>query len=294
MLDQLLGRAELKDEIDELQTETERLRNQLEAEKERRADAVRERQEAEETINRLEDRIAELKDKAERSSTEREIRSRGEETLRGSRLRDICARLRSYQAPEEGALTAYIADDIPPEVTDLLGDRTAIIRRTKPCLTCIDDAGIVSCALSLPNPPSPFVTWEEEFRIHREWIEPTGKFALALVRSDLFALGEYQGTERMSIQGFTTEVKEKHSKGGYSQSRFERLREGQIDDHLDRVRSTLAERDVDRLFLVGEQTIIDRVDSDADATAAVDATGDPEDALADAFHEFFSVRLRLV
>ena len=63
MLDDLLGRTELKERIAELEAERERLQAQLDAERERRSDAARARQDAEERVNRLEDRIADLEGK---------------------------------------------------------------------------------------------------------------------------------------------------------------------------------------------------------------------------------------
>ncbi len=59
-VDELLGRASLRERIDELEDENERLRKRYEAESDRRAEATTARQDAEERINRLEDRIAQL------------------------------------------------------------------------------------------------------------------------------------------------------------------------------------------------------------------------------------------
>jgi hypothetical protein len=71
-------------------------------------------------------------------------------------------------------------------------------------------------------------------------------------------------------------------------------RDEQIETHLDRCRIALAERPTDRLIVVGERTVLDEFDDDADVTATVSATGDPEPALEDAFAEFWTVRLRTV
>jgi peptide subunit release factor 1 (eRF1) len=112
------------------------------------------------------------------------------------------------------------------------------------------------------------------------------------VRSDTFALGVYEGAERESLSGFTTDVMAKHSKGGFSQARFERLRDGQIRDHLDRCHEAVAAADTDRLYVAGESTLLSEFD--ADATASVDATGAPEDAIDAAFHDFWTARLAAV
>lgn len=292
MLDELLGRASLKEEIQALETQNERLRERLEAEERRRSEAVSDRQRAEERVNRLEDRIAELEDRVERAGEGDKLRDptfRHRRSVRGGRLATMIDRLHSFDAPPEGALTAYVHGEIPAPVSDTLGDRAALIDRASPCLVCLDDAGLVSVALSLVDPPEPFCQWGPGFAVEREWVEPRGSHAVALVRSDLFAVGIYEGSERVSVRGFETNVKSQHSKGGFSQARFERIRDGQVRDHLDRARAVLDEIDTDRLFVVGTGELLGEFRDSADATASVDATGDPEAALDDAVRDLWTV-----
>ena len=323
-LDELLGRAELKERIDELEDEVERLENRYEAEAERRAEASTARQEAEEQVNRLEDRIAQLEGELERvDENETGLEFRRREQLRGGRLEAVLARLRSLRTDAEGALTAVVedGDDLRGDLggdleglEDALDDRVALLEDAAPCVCCVDDAGLVSVALEPPVLPvdgDPDSGWGDRFRLEREWFLPTGRYALALVRTDLFALGVYEGDERVDYRGFESDVKGSHSKGGFSQARFERIRNEQIDDHLDRCRDALAERvgaggdsagagdaGVDRLFLVGQrgvvETLVDESDLEPDATAAVDATGDPKPALEDAHRSFWTTELSVL
>jgi peptide subunit release factor 1 (eRF1) len=299
MLDELLGRADLKDRIADLEDELQRCENQLESSEERRADAVSDKQAAEERINRLEDRIAELEGTVER------LRDDGEadrasfvrtERLTGERVGAVLDRLESVDAGREGAFTAYVDDgtDLSESVRDAFGDRARLVGRAAPCLAVADDAGLVAATLSVPDPPEQYETWDGGFDFERSWFEPRGSFTLALVRSDLFAMGEYDGAERVAFQGFEGDLKSQHSKGGFSQARFERLRDEQIDDHVERCRVALEARETDRLYVVGERTVLREFADVADATATVDATGDPEDALDSAFRDFWSVRLRTV
>ncbi|WP_436908475.1 Vms1/Ankzf1 family peptidyl-tRNA hydrolase [Halosimplex marinum] len=297
MLDRVLGRAELKERIAELEDELDSREQQLEAEQRRRADAVSDRQEAEERVNRLEDRIAELEGEVERlrdgqAGADRSFAA--EETLRDGRLRAVLDRLESVETDPEGAFTAYVPDghDLPEPVREAFGDRAALVGRAAPCLAVTDDAALVGACLSVPNPPEPFTEWSDAFAFDRSWFEPTGSFTFALVRSDLFAMGEYDGGERVAFQGFDSELKSQHSKGGYSQARFERLRDEQIENHLDRCRVALDEADTDRLYVVGERTVLDEFDEMADGVSSVSASGDPEPALESAFREFWQVQLR--
>ena len=283
MLDDLLGRTELKERIEELESERDSLEARLEAESERRADAVSAKQTAEERINRLEDRIADLEGRLEGATDDVSgVGFRREETLRGERLR-------SFEGAPESVLTAFVDGSVPEDLRTLLGDRTPLVSRAAPCLVCSDDAGALAVALRPPVAPEPFREWASTPTVDRSWFRPTGRFALALVRSDTFAVGVYEGDERVAFEGFESDVKSDHSKGGFSQSRFERIRDEQIAHHLEKCEDALAGLGTDRLYVVGDRRLIGEFD--ADASSAVDATGKPEAALKDAFADFWSVRL---
>ncbi|WP_049930002.1 Vms1/Ankzf1 family peptidyl-tRNA hydrolase [Halosimplex carlsbadense] len=297
MLDRVLGRAELKERIAELEDELDSREQQLEAEQRRRADAASDRQDAEERVNRLEDRIAELEGEVERlrdgqAGADRSFAA--EETLRDGRLRAVLDRLESVETDPEGAFTAYVPDghDLSEPVREAFGDRAALVGRAAPCLAVTDDAALVDSCLSVPNPPEPFAEWSDAFAFDRSWFEPTGSFTFALVRSDLFAMGEYDGDERVAFQGFDSELKSQHSKGGYSQARFERLRDEQIENHIERCQVALEDRETERLYVVGERTVLDEFEEVADGVSSVSASGEPEPALDEAFREFWQVRLR--
>ncbi|MDS0473913.1 Vms1/Ankzf1 family peptidyl-tRNA hydrolase [Natrinema sp. 1APR25-10V2] len=310
MLDELLGRASLKERIDELEDENDRLRDRYEAESERRAEAATARQDAEERVNRLEDRIAQLEGELERvDEDDAGLAVRRRDHLRGGRLEAVLDRLESFRTGAEGALTVSVGDDgltdaTRRELADALGDRTALVDDAAPCLCCVDDAGLIAVTLEPPVRPDLSATWDDRFTLEREWFQPTGCHAVALVRTDLFALGVYEDDERVDYRGFESDVKGSHSKGGFSQARFERIRDGQIDDHLERCREALAayERGADRaetpLYLVGQRGVVDALGEESAlapaATAAVDATGDPKPALENAVRSFWTTDLRVL
>jgi len=294
MLDSLLGRAELKARIEELEEEKRHLERRLDAESERRADAVTARQEAEERVNRLEDRIADLEGRLDGESEAADLAPRGVESLRRDRLDAVLDRLRSVDAGSEGALTAFVADEAPTALADLLDDRSPLVARAAPCLVCVDDARLVSVALDPPLAPDPFVAWGDGFRLDDDWFHPTNGLTVALVRSDRFAVGVYDDGDLTDVETVETDVKSAHSKGGFSQSRFERRRNEQVATHLDDCRAVLDRRDPDRLVLLGERTVLDDIDREAVAVEPVDASGDPADALEDAARSFFTTRLTLL
>ena len=302
MIDRLLGRAELKERIEELAEEKRHLERRAEAEEERRSDAVADRQRAEERVNELEHRIESLEERLSRTEGEEaSVEFRRVSDARGQRLADILARFRAVESDDaEGLLTAFVpdADSVPATVSDWFGDRTALVRRAAPAVVLADDSGAVSAAIAPPIEPEPFDRWDDSFRLEEAWLRPTGRFAFALVRSDTFALGTYEGAERVAFEGFTSDVKEAHSKGGFSQGRFERRREGQIDDHLKKATRELAAvsdaDDVDRVIAVGERSVLGEVRDHADVTDVSDATGKPKPALDDAFRDFWTARIHAI
>ncbi len=297
MLDDLFGRTELKEEIEELTEEIEHLEDKLGAEERRRKEAVTEKQEAQRQVNRMEDRIEQLEDQVERlQSDETGLSYRAEIDIDSGRLDEILNRLDSVETGTEGALTAYLDDgrDLPREIREAFGERAALVSRAAPCVVVSDDAGLVGACLRPPVSPEPFTEWGEEFAIDRSWFQPRGRYTLALVRSDLFAMGTYQGDERVSFHGFDSELKSQHSKGGFSQARFERLRNEQIDEHLDRCQAALEEREADPLYVVGERSVLGEFMHLAAETSAVDATGKPEKALRSAWEQFWTVQLRVI
>jgi len=302
MIDRLLGRAELKEQIEELEEEKRHLERRAEAEEERRSDAVADRQRAEERVNELEHRIESLEERVERAEgADETLEFRRVSDLWGPKLADALDRLRAVESGDpEGLLTAFVpdADSVPATVSEWFGDRTALVRRAAPAIVLADDTGAVSAALTPPVEPEPFDRWSDGFRLDDAWFRPTGRFAFAVVRSDTFAVGTYEGDEQVAFEGFASDVNEAHSKGGFSQGRFERRREGQIDDHLEKANEALAEvadaEDLDRVITVGERSVLGRVRDRADVTDVSDATGKPEAALDDAFRDFWRVRIRAI
>ncbi len=307
MIDELLGRAELKARIEELEEENHHLKRRVEAEEERRSEAVSERQSAEATINQLEDKITQLEDAVSRArgSDSEALSFREVHRYRQAKAESLIERLNSYHAPPDGAYTGMIhdTDAIPDALREQLDDRVALLQRRLPCIVVVDDTGIISLSLEVPHPPNAFAGWDESFSLQKRWIQPTHRrqSIIALVRSDVFALCTYDGETIDTVDLTQTAITEQHSKGGFSQSRFERRRDQQIETHIDSARSTLktflTETDtelIDTVVVLGEQTLLSDFDDLADHMETVVARGEPEKALQEAVTEFYTVRVSIL
>lgn len=295
MIDELLGRAELKDRIEALREERDSFEAQLEAEQERRAEAASERQAAERRVNRLEDRVTELEDRVERAESAADD-DRSESFARVHLLDEgergvVLDRLRSVESAPETLLTAMV-EEPGDEVREAFGSLAPLVARAAPCLALTDDHGLLRAVLDPPFPPDPFVEWGDRFRLEPSWFEPPARHAVALVRADLFALGIYADGERVEFRSFTADIEENHSKGGFSQARYGRRRDEQIAGHLDDAREALAGLDVP-LVLTGGRESLDALSPDVSVRSrtTVDASGTPEDALAAARRDALSTGL---
>ncbi len=289
-LDELLGRQSLKDRIDELEEECDRLESQLEAEADRRRDAVRGRQSAEERVNTLEDRVAGLEGELEEREGDTEPAWAHVTQLRIDEVEAVLGTLESVEADPETLLTASVHATPTGPVRDVLEDAAGLIGRAAPCLCFVDEHRIIRAIVAPPRPPDPFQRWASTFKLDRSWFLPEANLTFALVRSDLFAIGRVDDASIAFRNGFGSDVIGRHSKGGFSQSRFERRRQEQIDEHLERCRTALASADGPRI-LVGDRGAIGRLSDLATATGLVDASGSPEEALARAFRDYWTSKL---
>ncbi len=296
MLDSLLGRAELKDEIEDLESqlaalesELDSLESELAATDRRRKEAIRDAQVAQEERNTLEDRIEQLTDELDRARDSTEVTLRGRDRYGRTRMRSLFETLSSVETPAEGAYTAMLPDGDSAAVREHFGDRSALVMQAAPCLCLFDRDGVIELALEPPVHPDAFERWDTHFHLDPTWFLPTGAFSFAVVRSDLFAIGRYDGESLAYIDGFESDVMGRHSKGGFSQARFERRREEQIERHLKESRDRLAQTELaDRVVLAGSQDALDRLDVEADMRVPVDASGPPRDALDQAFDEVWT------
>jgi len=304
MLDDLLGRTALKERIEELEEEVERLEDRLGAEERRRKDAVTEKQEADRRVNELESKVEELRDRLERAGSDDEGPSfRRSKKVRDGVLDDALALLESARSGEEALTTVYVAPDdrVPDEFE---AETTALLRRidTATGLAVFgDDAGVVRAALVPPlTVGETRVERGDRFAVDRSVFELPQPHAVAVVRSDEYAGGVYGDGGRVGFSSLSSDVMSKHSKGGYSQSRFERGHDEQVKEHVRdaarRFEDTVGGGGVEAVYVAGESRVVSRFADEVRVDAPVaerttDARGGGEELLRRGYGSVRSARL---
>jgi len=249
----LLGKKKLEEEIERLRTRVKDLEEEngsLSLQIERREDKIRKltsaSQETSLALKAAEQRIAAVQEreegKGERIEAAAKERSYSR-VLKPKEIERLLDRLEACRSPQDDLLSAYIASgsaagqNLPIEVGDMVkradSDRGVAI---------FSDPYLFTIALVPPFPlKNDESIWAGSFKTGplREMLDTPVLVVAAHAGETLLgvALGGEGFAEHAVVK---STVKEKHTKGGWSQKRFERLREEDIRQHADLVGERLA------------------------------------------------------
>lgn len=303
MLDDLLGRTALKERIAVLEEENAELQDKIDDETRRRKQAVTEKQDAEREINKLESKIAELEGRLEQhdadGSDRREFRVATQ--LRSPASDRVLSLLGSVRG-DDGFRTVLLPPGAaPPE--DLSARLRAGLQRIDADtgrIAVAEPDGVVEACLVPPIRVDEIEDQtDDRFHIPSGLFAPPSRFVLAVVRSDAFAAGLYVDGDRDRHVVHSTDVKSDHGKGGFSQDRFERIRDEQIAQHLEASYGALDglyDQTPDRIAVVGDRGMASDLADELDAgcpvqVGTVDARGSGVSLLEDGREAFWSSRL---
>jgi len=251
---------ELEKKIEDLEEKRQKLENQYHAEKDRRSKLSREKQEAEEKLNRLKDKVEGLK--GEKEQEEREER-KGLESIGFEQAYQLMEKLSTLEGRKEEFVTVYC----PGKFEDF--DRRKDLKNSvdkkdfehlsgKKSFTAFMDEDLGSWMLET----RPFFTQkleiDENFDVSGllSFIEEE-KIWVLLSAGNTKIFREEQGKFE-EIEALNSRIEEKHSKGGFSQGRFERKREEQIRQYMDEVKDFVEGLDGE-VFLLGDQRFCEEV-----------------------------------
>ena len=264
----------LREKIAELEEENSKLLLQLEKRDEKTKKAVTTKQEAEREINEAQKRISTLEGELEKLKveTKSELSFRFSVNFSGNRFEDVLFLLDSMRSKLSTLITIYLAKDrtlenIPKDVFDLMESSSISqiekINSSTGKVIFYDADNIVRLVI-LPVFPIQDTEYVIDIRfktgplkdsIHVEKIlvinAHAGETFIGIMEAGAFIEHELI---RSSVMG-------KHSKGGWSQKRFQSLVEEDIKHHADKVRDALhpiieKNRDIQYIFAGGEGRLI--------------------------------------
>lgn len=246
---------ELEKKVNALKEESESYQNRYKAEKERRSKLSSEKQEAEEELNRLKDKLRSLQESKKSQETEDKHLLKSKQASFGE-VMNIISKLGSVESPDKDFVTVYNGKEAD-ELEDTKGlyssvtdDQKEVINRRDKCVLFFDQ-NLFEIGLKIR--PFFYSEWflrtGFETRMLKDFIEKEKVWVL--VKAGKTVIYREAGGEVEKINEVKGRVDRKHSKGGFSQGRFERKREEQIDQHLDEVSEKISE--FEEVYLLGEK-----------------------------------------
>lgn len=287
LIGKISGKEQLELEIDRLNSQIVRLeldlrsaKNQLEKKEILARQAVADRQEAEVLLNQERIRTQTLSHELEtlRAESEDKLKFRGIETLSPQAVQAYLSRLGSFHAPADDLLTVYLPSGT--RLSEIMSEKILerVEEETRTLLDRLDsETGIVlfydfhRMIGEAIAPPFPITSpaWQLGRSFDISLLEETLSKDYRMLVLVLHAGESFIGFTP-DARVFDTEelirssVKEKHSKGGFSQRRFERLREEDIAHHMDKVIEALdrvleENRSIDFVILSGDFQLIGEI-----------------------------------
>lgn len=246
---------ELQDRIESLEEEKQELEKRFKREKERRSRLASEKQEAQEELNRLKDKIRSLEDD---NGEEEEKQELEREELGFDRAYRILEKLASIESPEDDLVTVFSPGKVQ-EVEDLRGLKNAVnleqlefLREARSFVAFLDQDFF---QLALKTRPFFSGEWElgDGFEVSPviDFIE--GEKVWALVSAGETRIFREKAGEVEELETVKSRVDRQHGKGGFSQDRFERKRDEQVQQHLEEVEEAL--EGLENVYLLGERSL---------------------------------------
>ncbi|MBP2030464.1 hypothetical protein J2755_001398 [Methanohalophilus levihalophilus] len=306
MIDRYSGKDELNQEIETLQSrvlEMEIDLRRLEKCERKLKVAVSDRQVAEEKLKAARKKIETFEHEFEKhqESEDESIPMARTETVSSNRMRDIFGELATLKGEKEQFITLLV----PPEMDlksfsqyrdiELLIDPETLntISKTKTetgLVLFYDRPGIIR-EIFLPPVPvkAPEFAIADQFDTEKAVFDKENLRMLILAahagESLLLLASEDEEEESRLIR---SSVKAKHGKGGFSQRRFERLRDEDIVHHAEKVRQSLIEilgqaENPDYMILCGDLLLAEEIVKGIDLpvipiSRKIDAKIDPKDS----------------
>lgn len=247
---------EFQQRIEDLEEKVDEYRGRFEAEKERRSNLSSEIQEVEKENNRLKDRIRNLK--TEDDDQEEEQRDEEYRELEFEEFYSFLKKISTVESNDRDLVTIYssgkaqnlqrfrdLKNSLPRDKISRVQDRESVI--------AFMDGELLEFIFKAKPFFGNYWLLEDSFDTDNviEFIDDEKIFVLVSAgNTRIFRekSGEFELLERISSR-----IDREHSKGGFSQSRFERKREQQKNQHVQKIKEELP--DDEEIYLLGEKDL---------------------------------------
>jgi hypothetical protein len=251
---------ELEEKLQEKKEKIEELEGKLKSEENRRKKHTREKQEAERKVNRLEDKLEGLKSSEDEKEKENTLEK---DDLGLEDLQRSLKKLEKIESDRKELVTVFspsklsnhseirdIRNSLPQEVISRLNSIENLLLFQDP------DLGTFCFQVN------PFYT--EKFNVGEnfeaseilDFLEEE-KTWVTVSRGETHIYREERG-EVEEVESVKSRVNREHGKGGFSQGRFERKRDEQIQNHLEKVSEKL--ENYENIYLLGDKALCKDLD----------------------------------
>ena len=287
IIGKISGKGQFELEIDRLNSRIAKLesdlrgtKTQLEKKEALARQAVADRQEAEVRLNQELVRFQTISHELEkiRAESPEKLEFRGTENLSPSAVQAYLSKLSSFHSPADDLLTVYLpygtsfSSVLSEKVLDLIEEKTfTILERLDPetGLALFYDLHRMICEAIVPPIPITSPSWQLGDSFETSSLEESlGKdyrmLVLILHAGESFIGFAPDARIFDTRELIRSSVKEKHSKGGFSQRRFERLREEDIAHHMGKVFEALEKvleenSHIDFIIMSGDSQLIKEI-----------------------------------
>jgi hypothetical protein len=242
---------EMQNKLEKKEEEKEKFKNRFEAEKERKAELATQKQEAEEKLNKMQDDGSEENSLNEESSE----KSHSSDEISVEKVKAILEKLKAMKSPKEDFVSIYCPGNLS-DLPDVKGLKNTVRREEYEFISdegfvAFIDPDLIKVKLNSRDFSSPKWETSREFRTQElsEFISKEKKWAVISAGSSTI-VKEADG-EILEREEIESRVDRKQKKGGFSQGRFERKRDEQIEEHLDEAEDKISEE----TLLLGEKRL---------------------------------------
>lgn len=252
-------KQDLQKQIEKLEEQKQKIENQFKAEKQRRRKLSTEKQKAETQLKKLENKIRNQKTSEDEEQDKKQEKP---EKISFQKTWKTLKKLETIESSEKDLTTIYSPQKIQ-DINDSKALKNSINRRQYQKLEGQDsfiaflDENIGNTLIkTVPAFQSGFKTGSRFdaskitsfIQEEKHWI---------LYSAGNTKIFEEKSGEYKLLEEIKSRVDRKHSSGGFSQGRFERKREEQIENHLEKVKEEIKE--LENLYILGEETVCKRL-----------------------------------